>query len=119
MIDIPTETLSVERYGAGSWDTGVFVRGAKTDLSIEASVQPLTPNEVKILPEHRRDSESFKIYTETELLISNEINQTPSDVIIRNGKKYEILAVNNWYIGTDIQHYKSIAVKIDDQGSGQ
>ena len=30
MIDIPTESLAVERHSAGSWVEGLFVKGAQS-----------------------------------------------------------------------------------------
>lgn len=118
MIDIPTEQLTVERHEKGIWQDGRFVKSELSGFEISASVQPLRGNEVKILPEHRRTSESLKIYTTDQLRTSDELNQLPADVIIHDGKRFEIFSVSNWSIGTDIPHYKIIAVKQDGQGGG-
>jgi len=119
MIDILTETLSIERHNGGSWVEGRYIKSELENLSIKASVQPLRPNEVKILPEHRRTAESVKIYSDTKLKTSDELNGSPADVIVHDGKRFEVHSVANWSIGTDIPHYKIIAVKQDGQGGGQ
>ena len=118
MIDIPTETLTVERYAAGTWVEGVFTKGVQSILNVEASVQPLRGNEIKLLPEHRRTAEAIKIYTETKMRTTDELNQLPADVITHDGKRFEIHKVENWFIGTDIPYYKAIAIKQDGQGGG-
>jgi len=118
MIDIPTEQLTVERHEAGTWTDGRFVKGVQSEITIEASVQPLRGNEVKILPEHRRTSEAVKIYTSTKIRTTDEKNQLPADVILHDNKRFEIHSVENWSIGTDIPYYKIIAVKEDGQGGG-
>lgn len=118
MIDIPTEKLSVKRFGSSEWVNGRFQKGSETTFEIDASVQPLRGNEVKILPEHARTSESVKIYTSTRLREPDEKNQLAGDEITRDGKIFKIHSVMNYSIGTDIPHFKIIAVKQDDQGAG-
>lgn len=119
LIDsLATETLSVQRYADGEWVDGRYNRGAPTTVTFEASVQPLRPNEVQVLPEHRRNSEAVKIYTVERLFNSDEKNTIPADVVTHDGKQYEILQVSNWSIGTDIPHYKAIGVMVDGEGSG-
>ena len=118
MIGIPTNPITVERHNGGDWIEGEYVKDAPDELIIEASVQPLKPNEVKILPEHLRSSESLKIYTEAKLIIADEKNQIPGDIIVHDGKRFIIHSVSNWSIGTDIPHFKCVAVKIDGEGGG-
>lgn len=118
MIDLPTESLPVIRYAAGSWETGNFVKGSITNLSIQASVQPMKANESMVLPEHRRSEESLKFYTETRLNTSDELNHLPADEVTHDGKVFQVMAVANWSIGTDIPHYKVLCLKKNDQGGG-
>lgn len=118
MIDIPTELLKVERHDKGVWSDGKFQKADPKILDIQASVQPMKPNEIKLLPEHRRTSESVKLYTEEKLRTSDEKNKLPADVIYHDGKRFEIFSVANWSIGTDIPYFKCVAVKEDGQGGG-
>lgn len=115
---LATETLSVTRYTSGQWTAGRFVKGPPSGFSFRASVQPLTANEIAILPEHRRNSESLKVYTETRLFNPDEKNGIPGDVITHDGKRYEVHKVSNWEIGTGIPHFKAICIMIDGEGSG-
>jgi hypothetical protein len=118
MIDIPTEQLTVTRNEKGDWCEGRFERGKTKEFEIEASVQPLRGNEIKQLPEHRRTAEAVKIYTEFKLRTSDEKNQLPADRLLHDGKVFEVHSVMNWSIGTDIPHFKVVAVKEDGQGGG-
>lgn len=118
MTDIDTGSYLVERYSAGSWGAdGKFSRGAKTELQIEASIQPLSGNMIKLLPEHRRNSESIHIFSEERLYPSDEKSQNPSDVVTYDDKKFEIFTVKKWADVTDIPHYESIGIMQDGQGA--
>jgi len=113
-----TDRLTIIRYGKGVWYEGRYIKGDKEVFNIDACIQPLTPNEIRLLPEHRRNSETIKIYTNKRLFNSDEKNQIAGDIIEHDNKKYEIHEVSNWSIGTDLPHYKSIGVLIDGEGSG-
>ena len=118
MIDIPTVTVSFERSEVGSHVDGRWVEGALELLSAQVSAQPLRASEVNMLPEGRRNTETIKFYTETKFKTSDEKNGINSDIIIYDGKKFEVMMVENWSIGTDIPYYKAIGAKIDGEGGG-
>ncbi len=119
--NLMTEILKVTRFdcGGNGWVNGKYDKGKFRTLKIKASVQPMKPNEILQLPEHRRTSESLKIYTCDRLFTSDESQQRAADVVHHDGKDFEIHSVANWAIGTCIPHYKAIAVKIDGQGRGK
>lgn len=114
---LSTETLSVKRYAAGSWVEGRFVRGDESTTQILASVQPLSPNEIVKLPEHMRNRETLKIYTGDRLFLGDEKSGKSGDIITHDGREFEVQKVENWHIGTNLQHYKAYAVLIEGEGS--
>jgi len=120
MIDILTGQIKVTQpNGAGTYVGGRYVEGTKTVVeNVNASVQPLKPSEIKMLPEGRRNIESIKIYTELKMFISDEKNKRNASIVEYDGKNYEVHMVFNWNIGTDIKHYKIFAIKIDGEGEG-
>lgn len=114
-----TETVEIVRVSAEvTWVDGEPVRGAEETLSAPASIQPLTPNERLLLPEHVRTRETVKMYMETLVRTLDEKNNLLADRIIHDGKTYEVQGVENWHIGTDLPHYKVICVKLDGEGGG-
>ena len=120
MIDIPTGTYSVTRAkGPGQWgDDGKFKRGESKVFDMEASIQPLSGNLIKLLPEHRRNSESIIIFSEERLFPSDEKSQRAADVIEYDDKCFEVFNVKKWSEFTDINHYETIAIMEDGQGGG-
>lgn len=118
ITSLMTETVEIVRSESFNWDDGNPKRGPETVLTAVASIQPLTPNEVLQLPEQRRTSETMKMYINTRVRTSDEKNQLPADRIIHDGKMFEVLGVANWFIGTDLPHYKVICVKMDGEGGG-
>lgn len=118
ITSLMTETITVKRRAAGAWTSGVFVPGAETEIQMVASVQPLRANEILQLPEHRRTREAMKVFTHERLHTTDEKAQTPGDVVLHDGKRFEVHSVENWQIGTALPHYKSVLVKQDGEGGG-
>ncbi len=112
------KVFTVERRAAGSWNTvtGVFDKGALSTLTPTLVIQPMKPNEVLLLPEHRRQMESVKVYSVTELLTTDEKAQTTTDVLIYRGLRWEILQIGHWNEAPFLKHFKYAAVKIDGEG---
>lgn len=108
---------TVKRYASGQYVNGIWQDGQVTNINIKASVQPLNLDEIEYLPEGRRSSKSFKIYTDTELfpaLQEKEGQQaTNPDVIVISGKDYEIIRVLPYQSGV-INHYKCYAVEVGE-----
>ena len=119
MIDLPTSKIEVTQPdAAGQYVDGRYVPGETKTVTIFPSVQPLKASEIKMLPKGRLNVESIKIYTELRMFISDEKNNKKATKVLYDGKNYEVHMVENWAIGTDIKHYKVVALKIDGEGEG-
>lgn len=110
---IPRRTLTVRRYAAGTYSTitGKWVEGGTNDFTISASVQPLRGKEVELLPEARRESQSYKLYTDIQLLTVDTSNSKNPDRVQINGTWHEVLIVEDWQNDL-INHYKIVVVKL-------
>lgn len=98
--------LLVKRKGFGIYDNGIWIQySPDTEFTIKASVQPLSGSDLRLLPENRREEEILKIYTSTELVGSNKGQPFNPDIVIINGKPYEVFNGFNWQNGI-INHYK-------------
>lgn len=113
-----TETVEIVRTRDVKWVDGYPVVGPESTLSAVASIQPLKANEILQLPEHRRTSEVVKMYLLTPVRTSDEKNQLAADRIKHDGKIFEVIAVEQWSIGTDLPHYKVMCAKMDGEGGG-
>lgn len=119
MIDLPTVEIKVIQPDvSGGYVDGRYVPGKKEIVLNFASVQPLKPSEIQMLPEGRRSIEAIKIYTDLKMFITDEKNSRKASLVEYDGKNYEVHMVANWAIGTDIPHFKVIAMKIDGEGEG-
>ena len=86
---------------------------SETDGTFTGSVQPLTGKELQFLPEGRRDIGLMKVYSNTPLSVSVEGSNTPGDVVIWAGRKWEI--IRQLVFANDlINHYKYIAALFND-----
>ena len=103
-------SLSVRRLSSGDYINGEWhTETEAAPFIIVASVQPLTPKEMKTLPEGRRNSQAYRIYTDIEL---HTIRDQNPDRVELFGQEFEILSVEIWQ-NQVIPHYKAIAVKLD------
>ena len=119
MIDLPTSEIEVTQPEfSGQYVDGRYVPGETETITIFPSIQPMKPSEIKMLFEGRRNVEAIKIYTETRMFVSDEKNNKKATKVLYDGKNYEVHMVENWAIGTDIKHYKVVALKIDGEGEG-
>lgn len=103
--------FSVKRTVAGGYTNGVYVEGAESTITIQASVQPVSGQDLVAIPEGRRASDMVKIYTDSDLFGQGDAGtgQSPDRLVYR-GKEYEIYTkdVNQSDV---IPHYKMFAVK--------
>lgn len=99
---------------AGSYNTaGEYVEGATTTLSIMTSIQPADAEDLKSLPEGRRESEAYRLYTDTLLKIT-ERDSTQGDTILIGTKQFEVLSIAPWQNrGTEAcNHYKAVCALV-------
>lgn len=114
--DFKNATLIINRSATGSYVDGRFVPGPITQLSVDAVVQQATPDEIRLLPEGRRGGEIISVFTEIELKTTDESSkQTKGDSFVYLGKTFEVHKIGNWNTHFGLNHFKSVAVKQDDQ----
>lgn len=113
--DFQNAELIINRPGPGEYTDGRFVKGQVLTFKAIASVQQATPKEINMLPEGRRNKEMKVVFTESELIPTDETAQTSGDFFEYKGKTYEVHKVEEWSDETDLPHYKSICIKRDDQ----
>jgi len=103
-------TLSIRRLGSGTYVDGTWKAEAENaPFTIRASVQPLKPKEMETLPEGRRNSQAYRIYTDVEL---HTVRDQNPDRVELFGEEFEILSVEVWQ-NQVIPHFKAVAVKLE------
>lgn len=105
-------TLTVRRRADGNYNqddnAGFFeVEGEETTFTIEASVQPLSGSDIRLLPENRREEELTKIYTDSELRASEKGSAGNCDIVVIKGRDYEVVTEFPWENNV-INHFKYI-----------
>lgn len=89
---------------------GVWVEGTETPFEIVGDIQSLSTYEISQLPEGRRLSKSFRIFSETKL---NGIGNENPDIVLIDGERYEVLATYPHQEHNVIDHYKMIIQKAE------
>lgn len=103
--------LTVKRTVAGAYVNGVYVEGSESTITIQASVQPMSGEDIVAVPEGRRSSDMVKLYAATNLNAQGDAGSGQSpDRIVWLGKDYEIYSKEVRQMGV-IDHYKFYAIK--------
>lgn len=101
--------LTIYRKAVGTVVDGIFTEGAPTSDVILASVQALKPEDIQQLPEGRRNSKLFFIFTDTRL---NLVTSANPDIVVVDSENYEVDKEEVWQNNV-INHYKYLIVKVN------
>jgi len=106
-----SKPVVIQRSKPGAHDEhGRWKEAPTEEISIDAVVQPARGKELQRLPEGRRTSESIKVYTTTPLFSAEVEDQNQPDILVWQGKKYQIETIDNWEEYGD--YYKALALKV-------
>lgn len=110
--NLSTVTVGVSGVNAPT----VTVVNSPTIIPATASVQPIG-KDVALVPEGRRDKQSFTMYTST--LIQGVTTQNPDQVTVLKapftGLVFEVVSINDWQNNSNfniINHYKYVAMRL-------
>ncbi len=109
-----TDDIAVTRFAKGEYDKGIFKQGEKETLLLKAVVIPTKGRELLKLSEGQRTKESITIYSKDKLCLRQDKNSSTPDHLIWKNNTYQVEMVEDRTV-TDINHYKSIAVKVEHQ----
>lgn len=93
----------------GTLVDGIYTETASTPFTIQASVQPASARDLQLLPEGRRLSKTYRLYTDTSLH-SLSTSQNPDRVTLEDGE-YEVVTKDPWHNAV-VPHYKYLVVKL-------
>lgn len=109
---IPRQSLTVTRYAGGSKVNGKWVEGTPSTFTINASVQPLTPKEIELLPEGRRASgENYKLYADPSPILKTVSGDENPDKISIYSQDFEVFSIERWE-NSIISHIKYIVTRV-------
>jgi hypothetical protein len=105
------QTINGITYTGGGYNdaTGQIDEGTPSAFSITGSIQPTTGKDLDAIPENRRSSAAYKIYTASELQIADTGDEN-SDELTIFGRQYEVIAKLPWRNNL-LNHYKYIVSK--------
>ena len=101
------QSLQVVSTAAGSYAEGVWTNGQQTLSLVSASVQPITPEEMQLVPENRRIEARYTLYTDTELKAANQDAGINADIVYIRSRMFEVLGCDYWRNNV-INHYRVV-----------
>lgn len=104
------KTFDVLHESAGAYVQGIFVAGARSVVPIQASIQPVTGQDMITAPEGRRIQDMVKVYTASELQEGEEGTGLMPDLIVWRGFAYEVTSIEVRQMDV-INHYRIYATR--------
>ncbi len=109
--------VSVFTVTGGASQPTLAILNSPFIIPATASVQPTSGKEVALVPEGRRDSETYAMFTSTEIL--GVTTQNPDQVTVLKGPftglVFEVININDWQNNSNfniVNHYKYIAMRL-------
>lgn len=87
---------TVERYTTGSYVNGLWSGETTTTVTVQGSVQPITGRDVDVQEGGRKDVGQVWLITDAALSVSVEGSAARGDVLIWQGRRYEIVRREDW-----------------------
>lgn len=108
--------IILRTLGGQYGDDGNWIDGETQELTIQASVQPISLDEyTQMFPNGSNTVNAVKIYTSTELYTDKEESSREmireADMLIWNNRKWKIIACHAYQSGV-INHYKAYAQEV-------
>ncbi len=109
-MNLRAYTVTVTRPPTDFENVGGEIRpvGANTIFEVSASVHPASGNDLQSLPESRRQSSGYKLFTNTKLQTAKSGIRN-ADQVELYGDRYEVVRVEPWQNNV-ISHYKVLVV---------
>ena len=115
--------LTVFRYSGGYYDSdGYWQDGTVEEITIAASVQPLSVGEVKnytnVLPQGAFTFLMVALYSDEPFLPEKQGSESTAmqkaDIVLWRGRRMKIIRCEPWQNDV-INHYRSVAQEIEDR----
>lgn len=111
-------SITVFSVTGGASQATATVANSPTVINATASVQPVTGDEVMLIPEARRDRENYSFFTSTQIL--GVTTQNPDQVTVLKapftGIVFEVIQIFDWQNNDTfipVNHYKYIALRLN------
>lgn len=114
-FEIFRSPVTLRRFQSGGYVDGRWTDGAYIDTQITSSIQPMKGEEMQELPEGRRDSEGYKLFTST---LINTVTTVNPDQVLFFGKTFEVVQVFPWQNASAmglVNHYKYVVLRLEGQ----
>lgn len=102
--------IKTTRTAPGQYVDGIWQDGESRTLYIQTSVQPSNDNDVKKLPEGRRQNKAYTLYSAHAFKAADDTQNINADVVEIYGERFEIMHSETW-CNNLINHHMAIAVK--------
>lgn len=105
LVGIFRKSYTVRRFSAQTVVMGYTTSG-HTDAVEKLNVQPLSPDELKALPEGERTIKRLKAFGDFPVRAADQSAGTPGDFLFYNGQWFECTSSVPWD-HTMLSHYRS------------
>jgi hypothetical protein len=101
------QDITILRTAVGAYTSGIWADGQMTSSVVKASIQPITPEEMQLVPENRRLEAKYTLYTSTEMHAANQDAGRNADIVMIRDRQFEVLGCDYWR-NNILNHYRAV-----------
>jgi hypothetical protein len=123
-MSILQTTELIKRMVPGHYEDGSWVKEEPIDTVFWGTAQPATGKALQLLPEGKRSSENIQVFAPMEDANNNPLEFTSADsekkvsgdIIIWEGRCYEIKAAKKWKLQVldEMDHWELVAERVKE-----
>ena len=106
------EKIILTRYPVGGYQNGRWNNSGSKPVKIFGVIQNASPDDLVVLPEGLRTSESIKVHSISDMVALSEADEMIGDTFKYKEKTWQIYNVARRYIGN---YNKAIAIRIPNE----
>ena len=105
----------IKRTCPGYWEKGQWKKGEPVDKDFMGTAQPASGRVMELLPEGKRNTETITVFAPANMQFTtaDPEKQVSGDIIIWEGRCYEVLAAKPWKAGL-IPHWELLASRVKE-----
>ena len=105
-----SQTIDTGQYINGKWVPGTPDEVSDPNFEIQTSLQPISGEDLEILPEGMRTKKGYTLYPNTELRTVDQSNNIEADKVVINDEDYLVIKIFPWQNNL-INHYKCLVIR--------
>jgi hypothetical protein len=112
-MSVLKKTALIKQANTGSYIKGKWVKDPGNDVTFLGTAQPASGKAMELLKEGKRSSEAIQVFApiEMDFTPADSEKQVSGDIIVWEGRCYEVQVARKWKVGLETDHWELVATR--------